>query len=184
MGKAIAFMIFVWMIVSIAGGVAEGSVTTSTTALTADISDVAVIITVANTDNFPDTGFVTVLDEKIGYASKTATTFRGNLAQPLIRGAQDTEAIAHVTGELVRSPESSMLNQSIGYKLAVLSDSSGMLAFVTIPFAFLSLLATFLILPLSFLGTDLQILTYIWGALSIAIIVAIGIALAGGRRMS
>jgi len=184
MGKAIAFMIFVWMIVSIAGGVAEGSVTTSTTALTADISDVAVIIPVVSTENFPDTGFVTILDENIGYASKTATTFQGNLAQPLIRGAQDTEAIAHVEDELVRSPESSMLNQSIGYKLAVLSDSSGMLAFVTIPFAFLSLLATFLILPLSFLGTDLQILTYIWGALSIAIIVAIGIALAGGRRMS
>ena len=77
-----------------------------------------------------------------------------------------------------------MMNQSLGYNLAVMSDASGLIAFVTIPFALIALLASFFTLPLSFLGTDLEILTYIWGILSIGIIAALGIALAGGRRMS
>jgi len=64
-----------------------------------------------------------------------------------------------------------------------MSDSSGALAFVTIPFAFISLLISFFILPLGFLGTDLQILTYLWGVITVGIIVALGIQLAGGRRV-
>lgn len=162
---------------------AQGTVPMATTVLTEAIDDSDDTITVTSTEGFPDAGFIQILDERIGYGSTTDTTFKGNFAQPTLRGAQDTEAVAHSAGEKVRTIESSMLNQSISYKLAVLTDPSGVLAFVTIPFTFISLLATFFILPLSFLGTDLQILTYIWSALSIAIIVTIGIALAGGRRV-
>ena len=140
-------------------------------------------ITVSSTNGFPDSGFINILDERIGYADKTANTFTGSFAQPLVRGANDTDAVAHVVGENVRTIESSMLNQSMGYKLAVISDSAGLLAFVTIPFAFISLLASFFVLPLKFLGTDLEILTYIWGILSIGIVVSLGISLAGGRRV-
>lgn len=183
MGKAIMFMLFVWVIVSIAGGVVEGSTTMAATVLTVAIDDDDTTITVSSTNGFPDTGFIVIGDERIGYATTSNTTFEGAFASPLVRGAQDTEAVSHSVGEIVRTVENSMLNQSIGYKLAVLSDSSGLLAFVTIPFQLLSLLGTFFTLPLAFLGTDLEILTYIWGVLSIGIIVAIGIALAGGRRV-
>lgn len=184
MGKAIMFMLFVWVIVSIAGGVMQGStVTVATTLLTVTIDDDDATITVTSTEGFADTGFITILDERIGYASTTATTFRGNFASPLVRGANGTTATAHTASERVRTVESSMLNQAMGYKLAVLSDSSGLLAFVTIPFALLSLLGTFLVLPLSFLGTDLEILTYLWGILSIGIIMSLAISLVGGRRV-
>jgi len=183
MGKAIMFMIFMWMVVSIGGGVAQGSMPMATTTLAADITATDTTITVSSTEGFADTGFIQILDERIGYASTTAITFKGNFAQPMIRGAQDTDAVAHVAGERVRTIESSMLNQSIGYKLATLTDTSGVIAFVAIPFAFISLLATFFVLPLTFLGTDFEILTYIWGASSIAIIVTIVISLAGGRRV-
>jgi len=182
-GKAITFMLFVWFMVSIGGGMMQGSTSTATTELTADLTDVGTTVTVQSTNGFPDTGFIQILDERIGYASKTATTFKGNAAQPVVRGANDTEAVAHLDGELVRTVESSMLNQSLGYKLAVLSDASGLIAFVTIPITFLLLLVSFLILPLSFLGTDLEILTYIWGIIGIGILVSIGIAVAGGRRV-
>ena len=185
MGKALMYMMFVWLVVSIAGGVVQGStVSVVTTALTADISDADTTITGSNTNGFPDTGIITILDERIAYASKTDTTFKGNLAQPLVRGASDTDAVVHVTGERVRTIESSMMNSSMGYRLAVLSDASGLLAFVTIPFSFIALLASFLVLPLAFLGTDLEILAYLWGVLSIGIVVSLGISLAGGRRMS
>lgn len=183
MGKAIMAMLFVWLIVSIAGGVVQGSTTIAATTLMVSIDEDDTTIVVNSTTGFPDTGFIEIGDERIGYATTTNTTFTGAFAQPMVRGANDTEATSHTAGAIVRTVENSMLNQSLGYKLAVLSDSSGLLAFVTIPFAVLSLLATFFTLPLAFLGTDLEILTYIWGILSIGIIVAIGISLAGGRRV-
>ncbi len=55
--------------------------------------------------------------------------------------------------------------------------------FVTVPYAFVSLLLGFLSLPLAFMGTDLQILVYVWAALSIGLIVSIAIAVTGGRRI-
>ena len=184
MSKLLSFMIFIWLIVTVAGGIFQGSSVVGATALTADITDVSTTVSVVSTDGFSNSGFIVVLDEKIGYSSKTATTFTGSLAKPMVRGASGTEAIAHVAGEVARTTESSMLNDSLGYNLAVLSDSSGILAFVTIPLAFLSLLATFFTLPLAFLGTDLQILVYIWAVISISVFVTIGIQFAGGRRMS
>tara|TARA_Y100000310_G_scaffold166912_2_gene166624 strand:+ start:5483 stop:6037 length:555 start_codon:yes stop_codon:yes gene_type:complete len=184
MGKGVMFMIWMWLIVSLAGGVMQGTtVSVATTDLTTAISDTDTTVTVTSTNGFPDTGFITILDERIGYASKTTTTFDGNPAQPIVRGAHDTEAVAHSVGENVRTVESSMLNSSMGYKLAVLADSSGLLAFVTIPFALISLLASFFTLPLAFLGTDLEILTYLWAVISVGILVAVGVQLAGGRRV-
>lgn len=183
MGKAIMFMLFMWIAVSIAGGVSQGSVQVAATSLTIAIDDDDTTITVTSTEGFPDTGFIVIGDERIGYASVTDTTFKGNLAQPVVRGASDTTATDHAIGAVVRTVEGNMLNQSLGYKLAVISDASGLQAFVTMPWMFITLLSSFFVLPLGFLGTDLEILTYIWAALSIGIIVAMGIQLAGGRRV-
>ena len=134
MGKAIMFMMFVWFIVTLAGGVMQGSrINVATTTLTSDIDEDDSTITVSSTNGFPDTGFITIVDERIGYSSKTSTTFKGSVAQPMVRGVSGTDAVAHTTGDKVRTVESSMLNQSMGYKVAVLSDASGLLAFVTIP---------------------------------------------------
>ena len=124
-----------------------------------------------------------ILDGQFGYSSETATTFKVNFASPVVRGASGTDAVSHAVGERVRTIESSMLNQAMGYKLAVITDASVILAFVTIPFALLSLLVSFFTLPLGFLGTDLEILTYLWGVLTIGILMSVGIALVGGRRV-
>jgi len=178
------YMVWMWLFVSLAGGVVQGStISTATTTLVTAIDADDITVTVTSTNGFPDVGFITIIDERIGYSDKTANTFTGSLAQPIVRGAQDTDAVAHVAGESVRTIESSMLNQSMGYKLAVLSDPAGVTAFVTIPFALISLLVSFLVLPLGFLGTDLEILTYIWGVISIGIIASLAISLAGGRRV-
>jgi len=40
-----------------------------------------------------------------------------------------------------------------------------------------------MILPLSFLGTDLVILTIIWGVIAVGLLVSLWVALAGGRRV-
>ena len=184
MGKAVTFMVWMWIITTLAGGVMQGStMTMSTTTLTAALTDADVVVNVTSTQGFPVPGFIVILDERIGYSATSATSFTGSVAQPIVRGANDTTAVAHNAGENVRTVESSMLNSSMGYRLAVLSDSSGLLAFVTIPFALISLMATFFTLPLGFLGTDLEVITYVWVAISIGMIVAIGIQLAGGRRV-
>lgn len=183
MGKGIMFMVFVWMIVCIAGGVLQGSMVFATTTLTSAISDTDTTIPVASTEGFTKTGFVTIGDERIGHASKTDTTFVGGVVNPLLRGAGGTTAVAHSAGERVRTVESSMLNQSVGYKMAIITDASGILAFVTIPLALLSLLGSFFTLPLNFFGTDLEILAYLWTVLTIGILIAVGVALVGGRRV-
>ena len=185
MGKAITFAAFMWLIVSLVGGVIQGStISVATTALTSDINDTDTVIDVISTVGFPKSGFINILDERIGYSSITDTQFRGTVAiKPVLRGTQGTEAVAHVAGERVRTVESAMLNQSVGYNLAVMSDASGAVAFVTIPYSFVALLISFFVLPLGFLGTDLAILTYLWGVVSVGLIVGLGIQLIGGRRV-
>lgn len=184
MGKAIMAMLFVFIIVSIGGGVAQGTTTNlaaSTLITTIDEDDTT--IEVNSTEGFADYGFIQIGNEIIGYSNKTATTFVGSVVQPMVRGAQETEATSHAAGTTVRTLESSMLNNSIGYKIAVISDSAGLMAFITIPWAILTMLTTFLTLPLGFLGTDFAILTYIWGILGIGIIASLAISVAGGRRV-
>lgn len=183
MGKATMFLAFVWLVVCLAGSVVSGSIAVATTRLTADITDADTTITVSSTNGFLDTGIIIIGDERIAYSDTTATTFRGTAARPLVRGTSDTDAAAHVTGDRVRTVESMVFNQSMAYNLAVLSDASGLMYFVAAPLAIFSLLLSFVVLPLDFLGTDLQILTYIWGVVGIGMIVSLTIALAGGRRV-
>ena len=176
-------MAFMWLIVCISGSVMQGSVATNATELTADITAVSTTITVESTDGFLETGVIQLGDERIAYSAVTATTFRGTLARPLVRGAQDTDAVIHLIGEDVRTIEASMLNQSAAYNIAVISDASGLWAAVTMPLALLRLLGSFLFLPLEFLGTDLAIITYIWAVIGIGMLASLGLALAGGRRV-
>jgi len=161
MGKALMFMVSVWFITIIAGGVMQGStIAVASTSLTVDLSSSGNVIYVTSTNGFPESGFIQINEERIAYSHTSATAFGGTLViNPVVRGAQGTIATSHSAGAVVRTTEAAMLNSSINYKLAVISDASGLMAFITVPFAILSLLGSFLTLPLAFLGTDLQLLT-------------------------
>jgi len=176
-------MVFMFLIVSTAGNVMAGEVDFARTRLTADITDTDTTITVASTNGFPDTGIIVILDERIGYASKTSTTFAGNPAQPLLRGTQSTDAVAHSSGERVSTVPGAMMNTAATYHIAVMADASGMLAFVAKSVSFFQLIGSFFFLPLRFLGTDLEILTVLWACVGIGVIIALFVALAGGRRV-
>ena len=166
------------------GGVMTGeSVTGVSTRLTSAITDSDSVIPVTSTAGFADTGFINIELERIGYSSKTATTFKGNLARPTVRGANDTEAVAHVSGTAVRTVESMILNNSMDYNIAVISDVSGIMAFETIPLAIFDAIRSFIFLPLSFLGTDMQIITYLWAAMILGLVITVGLAVLGGRRV-
>jgi hypothetical protein len=76
-----------------------------------------------------------------------------------------------------------MMNASAEYNVAVIADASGLWGAVTIGLALMRLLGNFMVLPMSFLGTDLQIISYVYLCVSLGALVTFGLALAGTRRV-
>jgi len=183
MGKLTMFMVFMFIIVNIAGGVMTGELDFARTHLTVAIDDDDTTITVASTEGFPTPGIIDIGGERIAYSSITTTTFRGNPARPLLRGVGGTTAIAHSINAQVATPQGAMMNTAMNYNTAVIADSTGAMAFVSTPIAVLTLIGSFLFLPLQFLGTDLQILTVFWAVIGIGMIISFAMATIGGRRV-
>ncbi len=176
-------MMFIWLMCCIAGNVVQGQMDFVRTTLTLNLTIAGTTITVRSTEGYPDSGILVIESEHIAYSGKTATTFIGSLAQPMFRGADGTDAAAHAAGKQVTTVPGAMMNSSAAYNIAVMSDSSGLMAFISVPLAFFSLLGSFFFLPLQFLGTDLQVLTYVWAVVGVGMFAAITIQLAGGRRV-
>lgn len=183
--KGMMFMIWMFVIVSISGNIAaSGQSGITTTRLTSAITSTEVAsIPVATTIGFPDAGKIIIGDETIAYPAKDATHFLRATFNPIVRGNEDTEAIAHDANASVRTKESYLLNASIDYKIARITDAAGAVAFIAMPILLFDFVLTFFKLPLDFLGTDLAILTYIWMIVAIGMIVGFVVALAGGRRV-
>lgn len=182
-GRTVMFMGWMWFITCLIGGLLAGVVPQTTTVLTADITAADTTITVRSTVGFNEAGILVIGDERIAYHHTTDTEFEGTFWRPLVRGTQDTEAAAHSSGDAVRSTESAMLNDTLNYNIALLSDSSGIIAFISLPLVLWDLVSSFIFLPISFLGTDLVILTYVWGLFGLGLLVSIFIAIIGGRRV-
>jgi len=183
MGKLFMFAAFIFIVLSIASNIMSGSTDLARTPLTAAISDADTTITVASTTGFPGVGILVIDEERIAYSSTTATEFKGSISQPMLRGTQSTEAAAHSTGAKVSTVTGYLLNTAAEYHLAVLSDSAGLQAFIAKPTAFFQLLGSYVFMPMAFLGTDLEILTLLWGVVGIGMTVALLLSLAGGRRV-
>ena len=185
MGKAFTFFAFVWLFVCIAGGVVQGDVNVASTVLTATIDSEEDIIPVSSTEGFSAPGIIVIGDERIAYSAidDVADTFGETLGSPLVRGVEDTEAVAHAAGSGVRTVEGGMMNTAVTYNIAVIADASGLWAALTIGLALMRMLISFMILPISFLGTDLAIIGIIWWAMVAGMIISLGLALAGARRV-
>lgn len=183
MGKGVMFLMFIWMLVVIAANVMEGHTDFVRTTLTADLTDSGTTITVHSTEGFGANGIIIIGSEHIAYSSKTSDEFKGNFAQPMVRGAEGTTKVAHAAGVQVTTKSGAWLNDSASYNIAVMSDPSGIMAFVALPLALISLLGSFFFLPLQFLGTDLQFLTFLWAIIGVGMIVAIVAQIGSGRRI-
>lgn len=182
-GKVIMFMGWMWFVVCLVGGILVGSNPHTSTFLVEDITATDTTITVASTEGFRDTGSIVIGDERAQYHKLTDTEFKGTFLRPLLRGTNGTEASAHLIGDRVRMVEGAMLNDSLNYNIALLSDASGLMAFVSLPIVVWDIITSFIFLPISFLGTDMFFLTYIWGIIGLGLLVSIFIAMAGGRRV-
>lgn len=183
MGKAFTFFAFVWLIVCIAGGVVQGNVNVASTMLTVAIDADDDTISVSSTEGFSEPGKIVIGDERIAYSDITGNDFGETLGSPLVRGTDDTEATNHAVGSGVRTVEGGMMNTAVTYNIAVIADATGLWGAVTIGLALLRMIGSFLILPISFLGTDLAIIGIIWWAMVAGMIISLGLALAGARRV-
>ncbi len=183
MGKAFTAFAFIWLIVCIAGGVVEGNVNVASTTLTVAIDADDDTISVSSTEGFSEPGKIVIGDERIAYSDITGNDFGETLGSPLVRGTDDTEATNHAVGSGVRTVESGMMNTAVTYNIAVIADATGLWGAVTIGLALLRMIGSFLILPISFLGTDLAIIGIIWWAMVAGMIISLGLALAGARRV-
>jgi len=183
--KNLMFLIFMFVIVSIAGNIAaSGQVGIASTTLVETIdADEDDSILVETTEGFPDSGIIVIGDEQIAYPDKDATHFLDTTFSDIVRGSGGTEAVAHTTGDSVRTKESYALNASMDYRIASITDTAGIIDYVTLPARLLGLLSDFFTLPLGFLGTELAVLTYIWGVVALGVIVGLVVSLVGGRRV-
>ncbi len=183
MGRFTMFMATLFLAVCIAGNVAAGASPMATAPLTAAITSASATIPVSSTSGFDDYGIIAIDNERIAYSTKTVTTFAGTVSQPIVRGSSGTTAADHAAGKLARTVESSIFNSSIDYSLAQLADSSGVMWFINAPVALFNILKTFFTLPISFLGTDLAFLSYLWGIFALGFVVGLLVTTIGGRRV-
>lgn len=182
-GRTVMFLAFMFIVTAMAGGIVEGYSPIATTTLSADISATATTINVPSTVGFPSHGILVIGSERIAYHSTTATQFRGTFWKPLVRGSSGTTAEAHLSGSGVRQIETSMFNDTLDYSIALLTDSSGAMAFITVPLALWSLLLMIITIPIAFIGTGAVWITLVWAVIGLGLIVSVLVAMAGGRRI-
>lgn len=180
MAKMITFFATGMLVISLWGAVMKSGGGIATTALAASISDTATTITVDSTENFLSLDVVTIGSEDILYSSKDATHF---YVAADGRGYNGTLAKAHRTDTTVYTQTAGIVNQMSNYNISKIVDATGFWAALNIPLAFLSLLVNFLTAGLDFLGSDLQIVSYVWMLMGLGLVISIALSLAGSRRV-
>lgn len=185
MAKLVTFFIMAWMLTNTIAAAVQGGGGIVATTLTEELTAADQTISVSSTTGFYEHGdIITIGNEQIRYYDTTTTTFKGTLASGLVRGYNDTEAETHSIGDTVYALPASRMNAAMNYLISSFTDSSGLWVAITVPIALLQTIGTFFTLPLSFLGTKMQFITYIWGALAIGGIVSLWASMAGSRRAS
>jgi len=180
MSKLITFFMLGFIFISIIGGVVQGGGGIVVTRLTTDISPTDTTIPVLTTTNYLAIDYIVIDNEKILYSSKDSTNF---YVASNGRGYNSTIADYHNERVNVHSSEAGVVNSMAGYNIGVITDATGIWAVLTLPFAILKLIGNTIWINFTFLGTDLAILSYIWIAMGIGLIMTVAISIAGGTRI-
>jgi hypothetical protein len=152
--------------------------------LTADITAADTTIKVVTTNDFLDVpmsnDYITIGNEELTYTGITATTFTG-----VTRGINGTTATSHITGDILYSAESSVVNSAMGFNMAATVDSMGLWAIPAIPIMFfIKTIPMWFKTMVQLLNGDLAILSYVFFVALMGFIITIALQLAGGRRVT
>ena len=150
------------------GGVASAELSSNITAAATTIP--------GDTSIFATTDIIAIGTEKILYTGKTDTTFTG-----CTRGYDGTTAATHEAGARIYTTEASVLNDALGFNLAVSIESGGYWGVVMLPLRFfINTLPHLVILNVNFLNyiPELNIIVMLWLGLGIALLVVLAVQFA------
>jgi hypothetical protein len=160
---------------SILGAIMQGGGGIASTVLAEDISANATFIPAESTSLFADKDIITIGEEKILYTSLNTTGFN-----VYTRGYGDTTATAHSEDSRIYTQEAGVINNALGYNLAVEAETGGTYGVITIPIKFFTTTLPHLImLNVNFLKIpELSIIAIFWMVSGIALLVVLAIQIA------
>jgi hypothetical protein len=129
-----------------------------------------------NTESFGDEDILTIDGENILYISKNAT---GVVTQATYRGYSGTTATDHTVGATVYTEETGILNEALGFNIALQIQTGGILAIIQLPIQFITTTLPHLIwLNLSIISIpELAIIGVLWFGFGMALLVVLAIQL-------
>jgi hypothetical protein len=172
----IAGVAFIYVLLTLCAGFIQGTGGLNSTILTANMSATNTSCEVQNTAGFLSADKITVGGESMVYTSIDYTHFYGlTRSNPVAHLATNSDG----SPTMVYNQQTSILNSALGYNTSAISTSAGGFAVFLIPLKFFTTTLPNLVRGgslIPFLPTELQWLGYVWLAVTIGIVVSIGIA--------
>jgi hypothetical protein len=169
MSKMISGFVFMFIIFTIFNAILDGGGGVNTTKLSSSISSTVTTIPVVSTSGFLSVDYLVIEGEKITYTGKTATTFTGCVR---------SNGVAHATAKMVYSPQTSLMNDALGFNIGAVSSTTGLFSVITIPIKFFTItIPNIITVGIPGVGGSIAWIGYIWFALCIGMIIAFALAL-------
>ena len=158
-----------FLLVTILGAIMAGGGGIVSTVLAETItSNSTYIPATPGTSLFADKDIITIGSESILYGSKNSTGFIVDT-----RGYSDTTAAAHVAGTRIYSQEAGVINNALGFNIAVEAETGGTIGLIMLPINFFTkTLPNMVMLNVNFLKIpELSIIGIIWLIFGVVLIV-------------
>jgi len=162
-----AFGFFV--LATILGAIMQGGGGIVSTVLAENItSNSTYIPATPDTNLFADKDIITIGDESVLYLSKNTTGFIANT-----RGYSDTTAAAHAAGSRIYSQEAGVINNALGFNIAVEAETGGTIGLIMLPIKFFTTtLPHVIMLNVNFLKIpELSIIGILWLVFGVILVV-------------
>lgn len=158
----------IFVLTSILGAIMQGGGGIVSTVLANNITANATYIPATGTNLFANKDIITIGNENILYASKNATGFIADT-----RGYGSTIADAHAIGTRIYSQEAGVINNALGFNVAVEVETGGTIGLIMLPIKFFTTtLPHVIMLNASFLKIpELSIIAIFWMVAGIVLVV-------------
>jgi len=162
-----AFAFF--LLVTVLGAIMQGGGGIVSAVLADDITaNTTYVPFTPDTDLFADKDIITINEESILYDSKNTT---GVIADT--RGYSGTTAAAHTAGTRIYSQEAGVINNALGFNIAVEAETGGTIGLIMLPIKFFTTtLPHVIMLNVSFLKIpELSIIGILWLVFGVILVV-------------
>lgn len=182
MGKLITFVIALHIIVGVIAGIYQGSGGYVIHELAVACNNTTTTLTLDTNENFAAGKVVQIGSEYmlVDTVNGNGVTLNLNAAG---RGYWNSIPVAHAAGSQVYSEEAGGVSGTIQTRVARIADASGPLAALDVSIQILGIVAAVLVSPFTFFGGDLWMVSAIYSAIIIGLLVVIGIQMFGSRRV-